>query len=324
MFKPKTRVTSSKVAESDRPLMKIPPSNEPKQRRMMETALALLLVALGLVIYHDRDFWFADSAAESQEADDSLAELTSAGAAPGGSMPGVTTATARVKSTPKSRIPLRAKGARNGAPDSRANSGSRANYIAPATPAASPAGDTTAAGPGFAVSTQRTVLPPLEVEVVAGDIHRTVRPGSSSVHVDLQPGPPAQGSLAQGSPAQEVDVPAAPAAPAASSDSAAGVTHNAAEQVQMSTDASAVVSSSVKPDYPLLARQMRVQGSVILQALIGRNGAIQDLQVLSGPPILAAAAQEAVRQWHFKPHYQGTESVETLAKITVNFTISTN
>jgi protein TonB len=92
----------------------------------------------------------------------------------------------------------------------------------------------------------------------------------------------------------------------------------------MSADGSAVVSHSVQPGYPLLARQMRVQGSVILQALIGRDGLIQGLRVVSGPPILANAAEEAVKQWHFKPHYQGAEAVETQAKITVNFTISTN
>ena len=80
----------------------------------------------------------------------------------------------------------------------------------------------------------------------------------------------------------------------------------------------------VRPNYPLLARQMKVQGSVILQALISKDGNIQTLHVVSGPPILANAALEAVRQWHFKPHYQGTEAVETEAKITVNFTISTN
>ena len=74
----------------------------------------------------------------------------------------------------------------------------------------------------------------------------------------------------------------------------------------------------------MLARQMKVQGSVVLQVLIGRDGLIQNLQVVSGPPILASAAREAVRQWHFKPHYEGTESVETQARITVNFTISTN
>jgi protein TonB len=69
---------------------------------------------------------------------------------------------------------------------------------------------------------------------------------------------------------------------------------------------------------------MQVQGSVVLEALIGRNGLIEDLHVISGPPILANAAKEAVRQWQFKPHYNGSEPVETQAKITVNFTISTN
>jgi protein TonB len=51
---------------------------------------------------------------------------------------------------------------------------------------------------------------------------------------------------------------------------------------------------------------------------------IQNIHVISGPPILATAAQEAVKHWHFKPHYEGSEAVETQAKITVNFVISTN
>ena len=98
-----------------------------------------------------------------------------------------------------------------------------------------------------------------------------------------------------------------------------------AQRASISTDAAAsLVSHSVKPDYPMLARQMRVQGSVVLQALIGRDGLIQNLRILSGPPILATAAEEAVRQWHFKPHFVGSEPVETRANITVNFTISTN
>ncbi len=92
----------------------------------------------------------------------------------------------------------------------------------------------------------------------------------------------------------------------------------------MSGDASSLVAHTVKPGYPLLARQMKVQGSVILQALIGKDGMIQNLQILSGPPILAKAAEDAVRQWHFKPHYEGADAVETRALITVNFTISTN
>ena len=165
--------------------------------------------------------------------------------------------------------------------------------------------------PPMTATTTRTVLPPLEVEVVAGDVHRTVHPGTTSVRVDLQPG----------SPPQQIPVPVAASGTA---ETTASVTGNATDRVQMSADTAEVVSRPVRPDYPLLARQMKVQGSVILQVLIGRDGLIQNLHVLSGPPILASAAEEAVKQWHFKPHYQGADAVETQAKITVNFTISTN
>ena len=181
--------------------------------------------------------------------------------------------------------------------------------------------DVPASTPPGMVTTTRTVLPPLEIEVVAGDVHRAVHPGTNSVRVDLQPGSPAQ------------PVSAAPTSGGTSagstisgstSNTTASVVRTAAERVRVSGDTAEIVSRPVKPGYPLLARQMKVQGSVILQALIGRDGLIQDLRVLSGPPILASAAQEAVKQWHFKPHYLGADAVETQARITVNFTISTN
>ena len=142
--------------------------------------------------------------------------------------------------------------------------------------------------------------------MVAGDTHRTIRPGTNSVRVDLQAGAPAQ-------PMTDI-----------ATQNAANVTSNAAERVQMSADTTQVVTHPVKPGYPLLARQMKVQGSVVLRALISKEGTIQDLHVVSGPAILASAAQDAVRQWRFKPHYVGNEAVETQANITVNFTISTN
>jgi len=154
----------------------------------------------------------------------------------------------------------------------------------------------------------RTVLPPLEVEVVAGDSHRTVRPGTTSVRVDLQ------ASRANEPSESSPQVP----------DTVSNPATNAAELTAISSGSEQIVTNTVQPSYPMLARQMKVEGSVILQALIARDGNIQDLRVLSGPPILAHAAQEAVKQWHFKPHYEGSDSVETQARITVNFTISTN
>lgn len=248
----------------------------------MVIALTLLLVALGVVLYSDRNFWFPDT----QEAEDQPQPVTPAAAIP--------TPTQAVAAKPVSRAHKKSNSAK---PQPQAS-----------TPAdAAPADAST---PPITATTTRTVLPPLEVEVVAGDVHRSLQPGTNSVRVDLQPG----------SPPQEVsDAPAHREA----TDTAANVT-NAAERVQISADTAEIVSQPVKPGYPLLARQMKVEGSVVLLALIGRDGLIQDLRVISGPPILARAAQEAVKQWHFKPHYQGPDAVETQARITVNFTISTN
>ncbi len=73
--------------------------------------------------------------------------------------------------------------------------------------------------------------------------------------------------------------------------------------------------------YPLLASQMKVEGSVLMQALIAADGSIEELHVISGPAILAVAARQAVQNWHFKPYVQNGQAVETQARVTVNFTI---
>ena len=257
-------------------------SADRRQRGLMVGSLCLLLLALGIVLWHDRDFWFPDS---PDEADD---------AQPVDGSP--------IASSPPELAPV--------AKPATTKPNHKALHAPSKTESASTTGAAASTPPPDAATTSRTVLPPLEVEVVAGDTHRVIRPGSSSVRVDLQPGSPPR--------------PTSEAPTARDVDSAANVTSNAAEHVQMSPDASALVTIPVKPNYPLLARQMKVQGSVILQALIGKDGIIQNLRVVSGPHILASAAQDAVRQWHFKPHLQGSEAVETQAKITVNFTISTN
>ena len=96
---------------------------------------------------------------------------------------------------------------------------------------------------------------------------------------------------------------------------------NAAERERLSNVSVPELRQAVGPTYPLLGQHARVQGSVVLQAVIGADGAIENLQVLSGPAILAAAAQQAVRQWRFKPYLQNGQPVETKTRITVNFSI---
>src|ERR1700676_3207022 len=169
------------------------------------------------------------------------------------------------------------------------------------TPAPAPA----APQAPLSATAERAALPPLQVEVVAGNRHVGVPAKSNAIHVDVDSGATSSATTSTTS--------IAPSAPA-----------NSGERVQLSPQATQSVTVSVPPDYPLLARQMKVQGAVRLQALISREGTIQELQILSGPSILATAAREAVKQWHFKPYIQNGQPVETQARITVNFTISTN
>jgi TonB family protein len=167
-----------------------------------------------------------------------------------------------------------------------------------------------ASGPTI-VASNRAALPPLEIEVVAGGQHQTVQPTNHSVKVDLQ---------------ADSDSPSAGASASQTNSMAPGGTNlatNAGERVRLSPDTAQMVERPVEPNYPMLAKQMKVQGSVVLQALIGREGAIQDLRVLSGPVILSTAAMDAVRQWRFRPYFENGQPVETEARITVNFTIST-
>lgn len=78
----------------------------------------------------------------------------------------------------------------------------------------------------------------------------------------------------------------------------------------------------VKPSYPALARQARIQGQVVLQAVIGKDGSIQNLRAVGGHPMLTPAAIDAVRQWRYKPYYLNGEPVEVDTQITVNFTLA--
>jgi len=98
----------------------------------------------------------------------------------------------------------------------------------------------------------------------------------------------------------------------------AGIVSNAGQRTELSTN---VPAPQPAHNYPLLDSSTRVQGSVVLQALISADGTIHDLRVLSGPAILGSAAREAVSQWHFKPYLENGRAVETQATITVNFTI---
>jgi protein TonB len=85
---------------------------------------------------------------------------------------------------------------------------------------------------------------------------------------------------------------------------------------------SGLLVRKVPPAYPPLARQARIQGTVILQAQISKDGNIENLQLISGHPMLAPAAIEAVKQWKYKPYLLNGEPVEVETQVQVNFTLA--
>jgi protein TonB len=75
------------------------------------------------------------------------------------------------------------------------------------------------------------------------------------------------------------------------------------------------------PVYPPLARQARIQGTVLLEALISKGGTIENLKIISGHPLLAPAAVEAVRHWRYRPTLLNGEPVEVQTTIEVHFSL---
>jgi TonB family protein len=212
-------------------------------------ALVVLLVAISALLVMDRQFWFG--------ADQLI--LDSVGTEPANT-PGAKSAPNKTNQSKPATAPAAKK------------------RIAPAASAEPQSANSRI------VATKRAVLPPLNVEIVAGTAHRPVRSAGSPAQIEI-------------------------------ADSNPTAVTNAAEHEGIS-------AGEPRPQtYPLLAQHMNVQGSVVLQAVIGVDGIIEDLHVLSGPPILAAAAQQAVREWRFKPVVQNGQAVETKANIVVNFTI---
>jgi TonB family protein len=246
-----------------------------KQPRRLRIALVLLLIALAVVIVKDRAFWFGgdDLAASDAVIPESAPKATPAAAA---------------KISQPVAAPIAAARKHLAAKTSTEPS------------IAEPTHQEAANSDSPVVAAKRTVLPPLDVEVVAGDTHRTIHPGSNVT---------------------KVEIPSGSNSVSAVSASMASLPTNAAERESLTSGMVPELRQTIDSNLPLLAEHMRVQGSVVLQAVVGADGIIEDLRVLSGPAVLSAAAQQAVRQWRFKPVLQNGQAVETKARITVNFSI---
>src|ERR1700674_4913871 len=85
---------------------------------------------------------------------------------------------------------------------------------------------------------------------------------------------------------------------------------------------SGLLVRKVNPVYPPLARQARISGTVVLRAVISKDGSIENLSLVSGHPMLAPAAIDAVKQWKYKPYLLNGEPVEVDTEVQVNFSLA--
>ena len=278
------------------PGRQLPPDGEPlkpqdRQRQRLIFALILFLCAIGVVVY---------KAGTSVNTPQPPIESAAPVSAP---VPTASASPNTESTAPGTDAAVLVPPGRNAViPTAPAAKGHEKAKTAHVSEAPAP---TNASTPGAAPTVTRTVLPPLAVEVFAGGrpVPLQTNP-AAAVHVDTSNGVRGRATTPE-------------------SNTATAGAVSGSGRVRISAEALQVLSHPVDPNYPLLAREMKVQGSVILDALISRDGTIQALKIVSGPTILATAAMEAVRQWRFKPYLQAGQAVETEARITVNFTIST-
>jgi protein TonB len=105
--------------------------------------------------------------------------------------------------------------------------------------------------------------------------------------------------------------------------SAAPIPKVAVQRIRVSSGVTqGLVVHRVEPVYPQIAKTARIQGTVILAAVIGKDGAIQNLHVVSGHPLLTNAAMDAVKQWRYRPYILNGEPVEVDTQVEVHFTLA--
>lgn len=97
-----------------------------------------------------------------------------------------------------------------------------------------------------------------------------------------------------------------------------GFGQDAPKKVSRDEAMSAAVTK-VQPEYPLVARQLRIRGLVDLEAVVTNTGTVEQVNIVSGNPVLTKPAVEALKKWQFKPFTTGGKAVKALAPVTFTF-----
>jgi protein TonB len=85
--------------------------------------------------------------------------------------------------------------------------------------------------------------------------------------------------------------------------------------------AAGMILQKTQPTYPPIAKAARVSGTVVLQATISKSGTIENLRVVSGPPMLQQSAMDAVKTWRYRPYLLNNEPVEVETTVNVIFSL---
>ena len=107
----------------------------------------------------------------------------------------------------------------------------------------------------------------------------------------------------------------------ANASKAAGIAVNLPSLSAFDTQSPLELLSSTTPDYPPLAKQLKVEGTVVLKAVIAKSGGVRSVERVSGPPMLADAAMKAVRVWRYRPASVNGEPVDAESKIVMRFVL---
>jgi len=219
------------------------------------------------------------------------------------------------------------------AQDSRQPAPAPAPMSSPAAPSTSTSGRASSAAQSLAPKTA-TAIPPDKpsagvgnspvIRIAANPEPETKQPDAAPIHVKSTTRAKTQAK------AEEAAAPLpSPLAVASANDSnLSGLMASAATSVPKPSLATVRISQGVsqgllikrvQPKYPPAALAVRAQGAVQIEATINKEGNVTNLKVLSGDPVLARAALEAVRQWRYKPYYLDGDPVEIETQITVNF-----
>ena len=84
-------------------------------------------------------------------------------------------------------------------------------------------------------------------------------------------------------------------------------------------EALSAVATKVQPDYPPMARQLRIQGTVELQVLVAETGEVLKVDIVSGNPLFTGPSAQAVKRWKFKPFVENGKPIRVLAPVTIDF-----